>query len=380
MAGEDIDSADKLPLAGGTMTGAILFGTGGQNIGVGSFDNSTGGSNGISLVCAVGYELNWQGGHISNTYSSTNYAILCDSSLTLAAGKRLTFGDATYLESKLPVVVDLGVSSGTIATDAATCDVVDVAINGTSEIGNPTNSADGQTILWRITRTAAEAVTHSATETKWFAEVTNVEVIPPAVADVALLLHMDGADASTVFTDVSSHGLTVTAYGNAQVSTAQSVFGGASALFDGDGDNLTVTGDFTGWNTSDYTIEFWLRANSIYGYYAILYCPSGFNIHLYNSGDIQVNDTQSGSSIGGGTAIVAGAWTHVAVVRLAGTITLYQDGVIIGTTTQTPGAGGSTLEIAASLDGYIDELRIVKGVAVYTGAFSVPAVPLTDPV
>ena len=405
MAGEDIDSADKLPLAGGTMTGAILFGTGGQNIGVGSFDNSTGGSNGISLVCAVGYELNWQGGHISNTYSSTNYAILCDSSLTLAAGKRLTFGDATYLESKLPVVVDLGVSSGTIATDAATCDVVDVAINGTSEIGNPTNSADGQTILWRITRTAAEAVTlgnafaivsgsindttnyrtfvratYSATETKWFAEVTNVEVIPPAVADVALLLHMDGADASTVFTDVSSHGLTVTAYGNAQVSTAQSVFGGASALFDGDGDNLTVTGDFTGWNTSDYTIEFWLRANSIYGYYAILYCPSGFNIHLYNSGDIQVNDTQSGSSIGGGTAIVAGAWTHVAVVRLAGTITLYQDGVIIGTTTQTPGAGGSTLEIAASLDGYIDELRIVKGVAVYTGAFSVPAVPLTDPV
>ena len=93
-----------------------------------------------------------------------------------------------------------------------------------------------------------------------------------------------------------------------------------------------------------------------------------------------MNDTQSGSSIGGGTAIVAGAWTHVAVVRLAGTITLYQDGVIIGTTTQTPGAGGSTLEIAASLDGYIDELRIVKGVAVYTGAFSVPAVPLTDPV
>ena len=404
-AGEDIDSADKLPLAGGTMAGPILFGTGGQNIGVGSFDNSTGGSSGISLVCAVGYELNWQGGHISNTYSSTNYAILCDSSLTLAAGKRITFGDATYLDSKLPVVIDLGTTSGAIATDAATCDVVDVAINGTAEIGNPTNAADGQTILWRITRTAAEVVTlgtefaivsgsindttnyrtfvratYSAGDSLWFADVANAEVIPPPfTTGVAILLHMDGADTSTSFTDSSSRGLAVTANGSSQISTAQSVFGGSSGFFNG-GSNLSIADDWTWWSTSDYTIEFWLRASQIYGYYQLVFCPGGFNIHLYNSGDINVNDTASGSSIGGGMPIVADAWTHVAVVRLSGTITLYQDGVVIGTTTQTPGAGGSTLEIASSLDGYIDELRIVKGVAVYTSAFSPPASPLTDPV
>lgn len=53
-----------LPLAGGNMTGAIYFGTGGQNINQGTFDNGTGGNNGISLNCAVGYELNWQGGHL----------------------------------------------------------------------------------------------------------------------------------------------------------------------------------------------------------------------------------------------------------------------------------------------------------------------------
>ena len=60
-----------LALSGGTMTGAIVFdATGGQNISKGTFDTSRGGYNGISLVCAVGYELNWQGGWLTSSTSS----------------------------------------------------------------------------------------------------------------------------------------------------------------------------------------------------------------------------------------------------------------------------------------------------------------------
>lgn len=60
---------DYLPLAGGTMTGAIVFdGSGGQNINKGSFDSGMGGYNGISLYCAVGYELNWQAGWLTSSY------------------------------------------------------------------------------------------------------------------------------------------------------------------------------------------------------------------------------------------------------------------------------------------------------------------------
>jgi hypothetical protein len=56
---------DYLPLAGGTMVGNIVFdSTGGQYIGKGSFDRGEGGSYGISLVCAVGYSLNWQSGWV----------------------------------------------------------------------------------------------------------------------------------------------------------------------------------------------------------------------------------------------------------------------------------------------------------------------------
>lgn len=408
------DSSDKLPLAGGTMTGAILFGTGGQNINVGSFDNGTGGSNGISLSCAVGYELNWQGGHISNTYSSTNYAILCDSSLTLAAGKRLTFGDSTYLDSKLPVVVDMGTGSGSMPTDAAACDVVDCTFNGTAEIANPTNAADGQTILWRITRTAAEVVTlgnaftivsgsindttnyrtfvratYSAAETKWFAEVTNVEVIPPAVADVALLLHMDGADTSTVFTDSSSHGLTVTPYGSAQISTAQSVFGGASALLNGSSDYLETTFPDVDWSV-DFTVECWLRQTTGGGYQAVFSAGDlqsgvgGINCYVAPSGSIDINNGFAGNISGG--SVVPGVWTHLAIVQISGTSYAYQDGVAIGSGATNYPVQTGVVRVGANpnygqyFSGHVEELRVVKGVGIYTGAFSVPAVPLTDPV
>lgn len=70
-----------LQLSGGTMTGAIQFGTGGQNINRGTFDNSTGGDQGISLTCAIGYELNWQGGRLSSWYNGAYTNLQLDSSL-----------------------------------------------------------------------------------------------------------------------------------------------------------------------------------------------------------------------------------------------------------------------------------------------------------
>ena len=57
-----------LPLAGGTMTGAIVFdGTSGQYISKGNFDTTRGGNYGISLVCSIGYEFNWQAGWLTTT-------------------------------------------------------------------------------------------------------------------------------------------------------------------------------------------------------------------------------------------------------------------------------------------------------------------------
>ena len=63
---------DFLPLAGGTMTGAIVFdGTSGQYISKGTFDTSRGGNYGISIVCSIGYEFNWQAGWLITTEQSS---------------------------------------------------------------------------------------------------------------------------------------------------------------------------------------------------------------------------------------------------------------------------------------------------------------------
>lgn len=80
-------------------------------------------------------------------------------------------------------------------------------------------------------------------------------------ANVSLLLHCDGANGSTTFTDNSPSPKTVTAYGDAKVSTARSKFGGASALFDGSGDYLIVgsAADFKHLHdgSTDFTLEGW---------------------------------------------------------------------------------------------------------------------------
>ncbi len=61
-----------LPLAGGTMTGNIVFdGTSGQFIGKGTFDTARSGNYGISIVCSVGYEFNWQAGWLVTTEQSS---------------------------------------------------------------------------------------------------------------------------------------------------------------------------------------------------------------------------------------------------------------------------------------------------------------------
>ncbi len=99
----------------------------------------------------------------------------------------------------------------------------------------------------------------------------NVLLIPAAVdaADpfTRLLLHMDGTDGATTFPDSSPSARTVTVNGNAQVDTAQSVFGGASALFDGTGDFLTVpeAADFD-IATGDFVIDFRWRTSSLGGF------------------------------------------------------------------------------------------------------------------
>jgi hypothetical protein len=91
-------------------------------------------------------------------------------------------------------------------------------------------------------------------------------------SNVSLLLHGDGTNGSTTIIDSSPSPKTVTAVGNAQISTAQSKFGGASLLFDGSGDGAIIStglNDFT-MTSNTYTLEAWARPAATSGFRPIL--------------------------------------------------------------------------------------------------------------
>lgn len=85
--------------------------------------------------------------------------------------------------------------------------------------------------------------------------------------------------------------------------------------------------------------------------------------------------------------IVAGEWTHLAVVKLGTNYSVYVNGVNAGSATQssnlvgvgdTMSIGSGSVSAARAWYGYIDEFRITKGVARYTADFTPPTGPFPD--
>jgi hypothetical protein len=204
-----------------------------------------------------------------------------------------------------------------------------------------------------------------------------------ATTPAALLLNFNGENESNTFTDSSANAFTVTANGDAQISTAQSKFGGASGYFDGAGDYLSIEADpaLPAWHDEDWTVELWIRPGGS-GYRPVVTQDGRFNLHLLNTTDLYVNNAIDGAGgIVATSAVELNAWQHVAVVRQSGVTKVYVGGTEIASASVPYGNSGSNdLTIAGAPDdfytGYIDDLRIVKGKAVYTAAFTPPAAQL----
>ena len=215
-------------------------------------------------------------------------------------------------------------------------------------------------------------------------------------ANVSLLLHMDGSNGSTTFTDSSSNAFTVTANGNAQISTAQSKFGGASGLFDGTGDWLSIPEASALELSADFTIECWIRTSSTSDM-VIGSSKNGTNTQI-----LRINSGSSGNLDfyapvygwvyqGVAAGITTSTWHHLALTRSGSNTRMFVDGVQKGTTV-TDWTGTIAMDIVGALfiggshytapaidfNGYIDDLRITKGVARYTANFTAPAAAFPD--
>lgn len=221
----------------------------------------------------------------------------------------------------------------------------------------------------------------SATVGRGYAGGATLAASPGATV---VLLHFDGADASTTFTDEIGHAFTPA--GNAQIDTAQSKFGGSSGFFDGTGDYISTPSsvDFA-YGTGAFTWEVWVRfAVTTGNQYIIDHGTNGGSL-IYNGGLRYYNSTTGTGSALYTTlpAMSADTWYHVAVARSDGTTRLFIDGVLQASGADAHNYASQTLRIGdygaggTALNGWVDEARINKGHAHYTAGFTPPTAPFT---
>ena len=215
----------------------------------------------------------------------------------------------------------------------------------------------------------------------------------PHYANVSLLLHGDGADNGTVFTDNSPSPKTVTTYGNAKTSTAQSKFGGSSIFFDGNGDYLVSPSNSAfQFGTGDFTIEAWVYIpTGISGSYAAI-CdirsgPSGSGAVLFKLNSSRQLGYYGATETNTTATVPLSTWTHVAISRSSGTTRLFISGDLSATVADgdNKSINGCYIgrvhdNVHPAFSGYIDELRITKGVARYNGNFTPPTEAFPNPV
>ena len=216
-----------------------------------------------------------------------------------------------------------------------------------------------------------------------------------------ILLHCDGSDGASTFTDET--GRTWTRAGNAQIDTAQSVFGGASALFDGTVDYIyTANHEDLATGNGDFCFDFRFKVPSLPGaddaifsrrqgsgsfYYGYVFWITGqyfMEPALTNVPYFTWYDTDhTFYSIYANSAISANTWYHGAVVRFNNVLKMYINGtaqtVTANLTGKTNYDPGTPLVIGRGGDynkyyyyGWIDEFRYSKGVPRWTSDFTPP--------
>lgn len=226
---------------------------------------------------------------------------------------------------------------------------------------------------------------------------TDISLVPKTVTNIetydnytVLMLHFDDADGIQTFTDASVSAHAMVSISSTAISTTQSRFGGSSVYFDGAGKHLT-SADSADWyfSTSDFTIDFQLyftdntidstiigqsvpASTTDFWRFGIL--SAGRQISLISSGTTIINTNV------GYEAFENNKWYHVAITRLGNVFNVYKDGVSLVSATNAlffPDYAGELAigglyfggAFIQNMKGYVDEIRISKGVARWINTF-----------
>lgn len=243
-----------------------------------------------------------------------------------------------------------------------------------------TTVEDGMTYYYRVSavKPPIEAVSE---EIMVIVNDGGSETLDPHYASVVALCHFEGLTNVTTVTDET--GTTWQVFGNTHIREAAKKIGNSSIFFDGTGDYITAPStDGRFWfGTGDFTFEFFMMPTSsktcnIFSWAAnaAIYRNSA-NPNLF----VQVGGTNI--FIVPGAENIINEWCHVALTRQAGVYRIFTNGILRGTAASTHDFPEYQIDVGRRpgssnmYQGYIDELRITKGVCRYTEDFTVPTAP-----
>jgi hypothetical protein len=252
-----------------------------------------------------------------------------------------------------------------------------------------TNSANAGsfTLTISVTDGVNGAVSTSSTLTLQFA-VTNSKYT------TRLLTAVDTFDNNNI-TDASSNNHTITVTGDTAAGTFSPYrHGGYSTYFDGTGDYLTTSSNnLLALGTGDFTVECWINKpdTAHKGIWQISSNSAGLESTNYlqtlalgyQAGVWQIYVGGQGSITGSSFALSVNTWYHTAVVRNSGTTKLYINGTEEISVSDTYNYTGTYMAIGGYYSttylhtGHIRDVRVIKGTAQYTSAFTPPTEPLT---
>ena len=236
--------------------------------------------------------------------------------------------------------------------------------------------------------TGAYSITALDTSKHYAIVLDGVAVGDPYWNNVVLEMHMDGANGATTFTDAK--GRVNTPSGDVSISTAEfAPLAGNSAS--GRFNTVTASGyvlfansaDFS-FGTGNFTYEAWVHPTSYPGGFQLLFDTragggNGFTLYLDGAGKLTLLSTCASAS-----AVPLNQWTHIEVSRIGASLRMFLGGTLdltVTVTTDFSATGciiGRTYESAINyFYGYMDDLRITKGVASHTASFTPNASPFS---
>ena len=206
--------------------------------------------------------------------------------------------------------------------------------------------------------------------------------------NTTLLLHFDGNVIDSSYNALTMTNTSVTFPNNAptEYMPINPKFGTYSAYFDGSSSSLTASSNAAFRFSGDFTIECWIYPMGFASYQSIFSNQTGngtagFYFGLTN-GTPFLSQYGVGSPVTGAVVVALNQWQHLAVTRLSGILSLWLNGVYIGSGSSSTNWSDGQCYIGSNFsnyryNGFMDELRINNTTAVYTTNFTPPSSAFT---